>query len=194
MLSTNLILAGILAAGLASADVPHSAQHDTTYSLAKSVGTSSIRNLRTMTEPTALDAMTWASPAYQTEKHYTTSKPTYQMKPSKPTYQMKPYADTAGSPSHASWCDNIGSDGGAQADNGDQLLNLDVIVSIGADSVQACCNACVNTNLCIAFSFQPLLVTDVCVLARSRDGTVEGQPGSLIDLNDRVDVDAIVNL
>lgn len=182
MLSANLILAGILAAGLASADIPLSAQHDATNSLANSVGISSTRNLRAMTEPTALDGTTWASPTYQTEQHYVKSTP---------TYQMKPYTDTAGSPSHASWCDNIGDDGGAQVENG---LDLDVIVSIGADSIQACCNACVNTNICIAFKFQPLLVTDVCVLARLRDGTVEGQPGSPNGLNDLVDVDAIVSL
>ena len=170
MLSTNLVLASILAASLASADVPLSAQHDATYSLAKS-GT---RNLRTMMKPTAQDATNWAPPAHQAE-HYATSTPTYHMKPN------------AGSPSEALWCDNIGGDSGAQAGNG---LNLDVILSIGADSARACCNACVNTNLCVAFNFQPLLVTDLCLLARLRDGIVEGQPDSLIDLN----VAALANL
>lgn len=56
MFSKNLIVAGILAATLASADVPLSVQHDATNSLAESVGIASTRNLRAMTEQTALGA------------------------------------------------------------------------------------------------------------------------------------------
>ena len=86
------------------------------------------------------------------------------------------------------------NDGGAQVDNGAQLLDLDVSVSIGSDSVRTCCNVCVKTNLCVAFNFQPLLVTNVCLLASLRDGTMRGQPGNLIGSNALVDVDANVNL
>ncbi|CAI5707337.1 unnamed protein product [Peronospora farinosa] len=182
MFSTNLILAGILAAGLASADVPLFAHHDATYSLAGPVGVSSTRNLRAMPKPTAVDGTTWSPHTYEAEPH------------TEPTYQMMPNFDTAGSPSPASQCNNIGGDGGAPVENGAQLLDLDVIVSIGADSVRACCNACANTNLCIAFNFQPLLVTNVCVLARSRDGIVGGQPGSPVASNGLLNLDAIVNL
>ena len=184
MFSTNLILAGILAAGLASADVPLSAQHDATLSLTEPVGVSSTRNLRAMMKPTAMDGTNWSPHTYQTEPHVTST----------PTYHMMPNANTAGSPSSDFQCNNIGGDGGAQAENGAQLLDLDVIVSIGADSVQACCNACANTNLCIAFNFQPLLVTNACVLARSRDGTVGGQPGNPVASNGLLNLDAIVNL
>ncbi|CAI5707325.1 unnamed protein product [Peronospora farinosa] len=172
MFSTNLILAGILAAGLASADVPLFAQHDATYSLAGPVGVSSTRNLRAMPKPTAVDGTTWSPHTYQSEPHVKST----------PTYQTE----------HD--CNNIGGDGGAPVENGAQLLDLDVIVSIGADSVRACCNACANTNLCIAFNFQPLLVTNVCVLARSRDGIVGGQPGSPVTSNGLLNLDAIVNL
>ncbi|CAI5707333.1 unnamed protein product [Peronospora farinosa] len=174
MFSTNLILAGILAAGLASADVPLFAHHDATYSLAGPVGVSSTRGASRQVDTDVPDG----APTYQTE----------------PTYQMMPNFDTAGSPSPASQCNNIGGDGGAPVENGAQLLDLDVIVSIGADSVRACCNACANTNLCIAFNFQPLLVTNVCVLARSRDGIVGGQPGSPVTSNGLLNLDAIVNL
>lgn len=202
MFSTNLILAGILAAGLASADVPLFAHHDATYSLAGPVGVSSTRNLRAMPKPTAVDGTTWSPHTYEAEPHVKPT-PTYQAKPhvmstptyqTEPTYQMMPNFDTAGSPSPSSQCNNIGGDGGAPVENGAQLLDLDVIVSIGADSVRACCNACANTNLCIAFNFQPLLVTNVCVLARSRDGIVGGQPGSPVTSNGLLNLDAIVNL
>ncbi|CAI5707171.1 unnamed protein product [Peronospora effusa] len=196
MFSTNLILAGILAAGLASADVPLFAHNDATYSLAEPVGVSTTRNLRAMPKPTAVDGTTWSPHTYQAEPHVK-STPTYQTEQTyqtEPTYQMMPNFDTAGSPSPASQCNNIGGDGGAPVENGAQLLDLDVIVSIGAESVRACCNACANTNLCIAFNFQPLLVTNVCVLARSRDGIVGGQPGSPVTSNGLLNLDAIVNL
>ncbi|CAH0515129.1 unnamed protein product [Peronospora belbahrii] len=54
MYSKILILVGILAAGIASADVPLSVEHDVTYALAESVGISSTRSLRAMTEQTAM--------------------------------------------------------------------------------------------------------------------------------------------
>ena len=57
MFFKNLIVAGILAASLASADVPLSVQHDATNSLAESVGIASTRNLRVMTEQTAQGVM-----------------------------------------------------------------------------------------------------------------------------------------
>ena len=103
---------------------------------------------------------------------------------------MKPHADTAGSPTTASQCNNIGGDGADQVRRGDQLLDLDVIVSIGVASLQACCNACANTIVCIAFTFQPLLVTNACVLARLGDGTAAGQQ----DSNSLLNLDAVVNL
>ena len=171
MLSTNLILAGILAASLASADVPLSAQHDATYSLVESIGIPSTRNLRAMTKQTALYGTTWTPQ----KEHYATSTPTYYKKPSN--------AD-------ASWCDSISGDGDAQADNGNQLLSIGLFVSIGPDSVKTCCYKCVDIGVCLAFSFQPLLVTDVCVMARLNDGTAEDLSDSLLNLN----ANAVVNL
>lgn len=61
MLSKNLIVAGILAANLASADVPLSMQHDTTYSVAESVGIASARNLRAITDQIPLGSTAKAS-------------------------------------------------------------------------------------------------------------------------------------
>lgn len=152
MFSKNLIVAGILAANLAanlaSANVPLSVQHDATNSLAESVGISSTRNLRTMTEQTALGATAVLD----------------------------------------FLCDNIGNEGGILA-NRNQLLDLDVIASIGVGSAQECCNACVNNDLCIAFNFQPLLLLESCLLARSREGLL----GGLLNLNAVVDLD-ILNL
>ncbi|CAI5713061.1 unnamed protein product [Peronospora farinosa] len=158
MFSKILIVAGILASTLASADVPLSVQHDATNSLVESVGIASTRNLRVMTEQTALGETT----------------------------------------TQASQCDNIGS-GDAQLANGLQLLNLDllgnqlldldllgnqlldldVLGSVAADNIQSCCNACVNSVLCIAFNFQPLLSLEACVLSRSR----VGRQGGLINLS-----------
>lgn len=148
MFSKIYIVAGILASTLASADVPLSVQHDATNSLVESVGIASTRNLRVMTEQTALGETT----------------------------------------TQASQCDNIGS-GDAQLANGLQLLNLDllgnqlldldVLGSVAADNIQSCCNACVNSVLCIAFNFQPLLSLEACVLSRSR----VGRQGGLINLS-----------
>ena len=137
MFSKNLILAGILAAGLASADVPLSVERDATYALTESAGIANNRNLRAMVEPIA-SGMT-----------------------------------------QTSLCNNIGGNNGQLA-NGAQLLDLDVILSIGANNAQACCNACANNLLCIAFNFQ----SDACQLARSREGLL----GNLIDLNALVDL------
>ncbi|CAH0479554.1 unnamed protein product [Peronospora belbahrii] len=54
MFSKILILVGILAASNASADVPLSVEHGVTYALAESIGISSTRSLRAMTEQTAM--------------------------------------------------------------------------------------------------------------------------------------------
>lgn len=170
MLSTNLILAGILAAALASADVPLSAQHDAAYSMVESVDISGTRSLRAMTEPTALDGTSW----------------------SPPTHQTQPYADSTGSPSYTARCNSIIGDGSAEAKNGNQLL--EVIVSIGADSIQACCNACAKTRLCIAFNLQSFLLTNVCVLARSRARTAEGQSGSSTALTNILNANLFIRL
>lgn len=143
MFSKNLILSGILAAGLASADI---LQHDAIYSLTNPVGISATRNLRTMTKQTAMDA--------------TVAK----------TFQ----------------CDNIGNEGTEIVDRG-QLLDLDVILTLGTESAQACCNACVNDDLCVAFSFRPLLQLEACVLAGARSG----QSGGLLDLVALVDLDIL---
>ncbi|CAH0479557.1 unnamed protein product [Peronospora belbahrii] len=109
------------------------------------------------------DATTWTSPTHETNPSAASTR----------TYRMKPYEGIAGSPKYASQCNHIGQEGGAEAAHGSQLLNLDVIVSLGVDSIQACCNACARTKLCIAFTFRPLL----CVLARLKDDKVAGQPG-----------------
>lgn len=175
MFSKTLILASILAAGLASADVPTSMQHDATVALTESVGASNTRNLRAMTEQTALGATTPISPMEQSTMDHTA--PTH-------TEETKPVVDGTEIWTLPLQCGNTG---GASIANGN-ILDLDVIVSLGAESAQACCNACVNTNLCIAFNFQPLLVINACVLARSTNDEVEGLLGSLIS------VDADVNL
>lgn len=78
--------------------------------------------------------------------------------------------------SRISQCGNIGGEGGLQVDAGVQFLNLDIILSIDTDSIETCCNACVNTTLCVAFNFQPLVETKVCILTNSTDGLTEGQP------------------
>ncbi|RQM10802.1 hypothetical protein DD237_008382 [Peronospora effusa] len=91
MFSTNLILAGILAAGLASADVPLFAHNDATYSLAEPVGVSTTRNLRYMPKPTAVDGTTWSPHTYQTEPHVKST----------PTYQTEPLPDGADLPDDA---------------------------------------------------------------------------------------------
>lgn len=182
MLSTNLILAGILAAALTSADVPLSAQHDAAYTMAESVGISGTRSLRVMTEPTALDGTSWTTPTHQT-KPYATSTP---------TYQTQPYTHSAGSPPQTARCNSIIGNGSAEPKNGNQLL--EVIVSIGADSIQACCNECANTKLCIAFNLQSFLITNVCVLARSRARTAEGQSGSSTALTNIVNANLFIRL
>ncbi|CAH0479563.1 unnamed protein product [Peronospora belbahrii] len=165
MFSKNLILAGILAASLASANTLLSTQQeDTIYSLPESVEITNTRSLRAIPEPTEMDdATTWTSPTHETNPSAASTR----------TYRMKPYEGIAGSPKYASQCNHIGQEGGAEAAHGSQLLNLDVIVSLGVDSIQACCNACARTKLCIAFTFRPLL----CVLARLKDDKVAGQPG-----------------
>jgi len=135
MFSKNLILAGILAAGLASADV---LQHDATYSLTRTDGISSIRNLRAMTEQTALSAKA----------------------------------------AQALLCDNIGSEGTELLDRA-QLLDLSVILSLGAASAYECCTACVDNDLCVAFNFRPLVQVRACLLGGSR---VDGQSGGLLNV------------
>lgn len=139
MLSKNLIVAGILAANLASADVPLSLQHDTSYSVAESVGIVNARNLRAITDQTTL-------------------------------------GNTA---TKASQCDNIAS--ATQLANGGDLLNLGLVASIlgGTSDIQACCNACVTNDLCLAFNIDPLL--NVCVVAGLGD-ILGGGDGNGLDL------------
>lgn len=193
MFTKNLILAGILAAGLVSADVSLSTQHtDAIETLPESVGISTTRSLRAMTKPTAPGDTAWTPPTYQTEPSSTAWTPsTDQTEPfstSTPTYWMKPHANTAGSPSYASQCDNIGSNGGTQAGQGSSLLDL--LVSIGSESIRSCCHACAKATICVAFTFDPLAATNVCALARLRNGRAVGQS----ELNNLLRLVGVVSL
>ncbi|CAH0479577.1 unnamed protein product [Peronospora belbahrii] len=88
----------------------------------------------------------------------------------------------------ASQCNNIGGEGGLQIYTGFQFLNVNIIVAVVLDTVQACCNACVNTTLCATFNFQPLPITNtsICILTSSTIGLTEGestwQAGSIVAL------------